>query len=217
MNDINVRPYRKSDRGFVRDIAWDTAYFGKPAGAFFDGKEILCSFLTEYFTDYEPESCFVAEVDGRVIGYLIGAKNTNNLSRTFKAKIFPYLLIQSILKGIFLKKKNVKFLYCCFRSFFGHEFDMPEISKDYPATLHINLEEKFRNSGIGSRLIAAYLNYLDIKRIPGVYLATLSDSAAVFFKKQGFDLLYSGRRSYFWYLLHKDIPVYIFAKKLELF
>lgn len=91
---------------------------------------------------------------------------------------------------------------------------MPDFSKEYPATLHINLEEGSRNLGAGSKLISSYLEYLLSKKVPGVYLPTLSDKAAGFFRKQGFNLLYEGRRSYFRNALQKDVPLYIYAKKL---
>ncbi|HQP91597.1 MAG TPA: GNAT family acetyltransferase, partial [Candidatus Omnitrophota bacterium] len=73
MNDITVRKFSPGDRQAVRDIAWDTAFMGETASVFFDDKEILCDFLTEYFTDFEPDPFFVAESGGRVVGYLAGS------------------------------------------------------------------------------------------------------------------------------------------------
>ena len=87
LEDVVIRQYRKQDREFVRSIAWDTAFFGSPAEIFFSEKKILADFLTLYFTDYEPESCFVAENQGRVVGYLIGAKSKSILCGTFQFKI----------------------------------------------------------------------------------------------------------------------------------
>lgn len=215
MEEAIIRRYQKGDRKFVRDIAWETAFIGKPANEFFDDKEILASFLTQYFTDYEPESCFVAESNGEVIGYLLGSKNAAVLTKTRQDKIYLRLLIQAILCGVWLKKKNMSFIFHCLISFLRQEFKMPDLSKEYPATLHINLEEYFRELKIGSRLIAAYLDYLSQQKIPGVYLATMSDKASEFFSRQGFNLLYKGHRSYFRYILQKDVPIYIYAKKLQ--
>jgi len=209
-----IRRYRKEDRDFVRKIAWGTAFRGERADIFFAGKDILMDFLTQYFTDYEPESCFVAEVDGRVIGYLIGAKNAVVLEKIYRAKILPSLLFRLIMSGGIFKKKNMVFLFHCLRSFLRKEFTMPDFSKEYPATLHINLEENFRNAGIGSRLISTYLDYLLKERICGVRLATMSDKAGEFFVNHGFHLLHKGRRSYFRSIMHKDIPIYIYGKKL---
>ncbi len=106
------------------------------------------------------------------------------------------------------------FFFHCLISFLRQEFIMPDFSKEYPACLHINLEENWRNLKIGSRLITTYLDYLAKAKIQGVYLATLSDRASEFFMKQGFNLLYKGSRSYFRYILHKDVPIYIYGKRL---
>lgn len=209
-----IRKYRSDDRESVRNISWDTAFLGSPADIFFFGKNILADFLTLYFTDYEPQSCFVAENKGRVVGYLIGAKNIGAISASFKFKTAARLLIKAITGNEFFKKKNLIFSFNCLLSFFRGEFSMPDFSKGYPATLHINIGKGFRGQNIGSRLMSAYLDYLVKEKVPGVSLATMSDKAAEFFKKQGFNLLHAGRRSYLRYLLHKDLPVYIFGKKL---
>jgi len=212
--DAIIRQYRSDDREPVRNISWDTAFVGSPADIFFFGKTILTDFLTLYFTDYEPESCLVAENEGKVVGYLIGAKNRGAISAVFKFKIIARLLIKALAGEEFFKKKNLIFFFNCLLSFIRCEFSIPDFSKEYPATLHINIGKGFRQHNIGSRLMSAYLDYLVKEKVPGVSLATMSDKAARFFKKQGFNLLHAGRRSYLRYLLHKDLPIYIFGKKL---
>ena len=99
-------------------------------------------------------------------------------------------------------------------SFLKGEFSEPDFSKDYPATLHINIQEGLRGSDIGSGLITAYLGYLKKEGVRGLHFATLSERASNFFSKQHFDLLYKGRRSYFRYILHRDLPLYIYGKRL---
>lgn len=214
LKDVIIRQYRRQDREFVRGIAWDTAFVGKPAEIFFSGKDTLADFLTLYFTDYEPESCFVAENNGRVVGYIIGANDTQKLSLIFLFKIIPRLLLKAILTGDILKRKNLRFLLNLLVSLARREFSMPDFSKDYPATLHINVDKDFRHLKIGSRLISEFLSYLAKEKIRGVFLATMSERAAKFFSKEGFSLLYTVGRSYFRYLAHKDMPVYIFGKRL---
>jgi GNAT superfamily N-acetyltransferase len=214
MEEVIIRQYHGGDRQDLREIAWDTAFLGNPASTFFNDKEILADFLTLYFTDYEAESCFVAEANGRVIGYIIGVRDTAILARVFKLRVLPRIIIKSIINLTLLKKKNRVFIFHCLLSFFKGEFTQPAFATVYPATLHINLAARFCNRGIGSRLMTAYLDYLRQKNIVGVHLATLSEGASLFFRKQGFNLLYEGKRSYFRYLLQKDAPIYIYGKKL---
>lgn len=215
MERVVIRQYRKKDRDFVRDIAWSTAFMGEPASTFFEDRQILTDFLTIYFTDYEPESCFVAEVDNVVIGYLLGAKDVAVMERILRTKIWVRLFVKFLIKGTISRMKNIIFIFHCLLSYLRGEFKDPDFSKQYPACLHINIKQGFRDSGIGTKLIAACLDYLAQGKIKGVHLATMSDKAGFFFVKQGFDLLYKGNRSYFRYILHRGTLVYIYGKKLQ--
>ncbi|MCX5687341.1 MAG: GNAT family N-acetyltransferase [Candidatus Omnitrophica bacterium] len=214
MEDIVIRKYKRKDRQVVRDIAWETAFMGKPASVFFSDREIFSDFLTLYFTDYEPESCFVAESKGNVVGYLIGAEDEAKLKKIFIFKIIPMLFIKAITRGVLLKKKDSEYLKNCFNGFLNGEFRSPDFSEDYPAILHINIMESFRKLGIGSKLISSFLEYSTVKKIKGVHLSTMSEEGGKFFKNNGFNLVYSAPRSYFKHILSKDIIVCIYGKKL---
>jgi ribosomal protein S18 acetylase RimI-like enzyme len=214
MNNIIIRPYQKKDRAAVREIAYATAFFGESGQTFFPDQEILSDVLTGYFTDCEPSSCFVAETDNLVIGYLIGAKKAELVLKGFLTKIMPRLFLKSVWRRTFFKCKNLKFIYYFLRSYFLGEFDLPEPIDLYPATLHINVRDGYRNLGIGAKLIDTYCQFLIREKVTGVFLQTMSENASRFFQQQGFTILQQGKRTYFRYLLNKDIPIYLCGKKL---
>ncbi|MFA5286745.1 MAG: hypothetical protein WC394_00520 [Candidatus Omnitrophota bacterium] len=209
-----IRKYNSHDRAVVRQICCETALMGEPSAIFFDDDEIFADALTGYFTDYEPESCFVAEYDNNVIGYLLGAKDVRRMDKIFTDKITVPLLIKALQRGVFFHKKNIKFLFRVFLSLMKGEFKTPVFSKDYPATLHINIIKGYRMAGIGSKLINAYLGYLRALAVKGVYFATISDKAGEFFRKKSFQVLFKGERSYFRYFLDKNVPAYIYGMQL---
>jgi GNAT superfamily N-acetyltransferase len=214
MGSVTIRKYMSRDRSRVRQIAWDTAFIGRPASAFFEDQEVLKDFLTFYFTDHEPGSCFVAESGTEVIGYLLGCIDSGKLDRVSALSIFPRFLIKMIARNTFFRLKNIRCGWHMLISFFKKELVSPDFSRKYPATMHINIKEGFRRSGVGSRLMTAYLAYLKEHNVPGVRLATYSPVAGEFFKKAGFELLFKRRRTYFRYILKSDVTVYIYAKKL---
>ena len=214
MKEAVIRPYKREDRPQLRNIAWKTAFMGEPGDIFFDSKELLVDFLTLYYTDYEPESAFVAESEGRVIGYLTGAKEVRILRKVFHTKILGRLCCDVLFQGAFLKKKNIIFIFNLLKSLLKGELMTPDFSKDYPATLHINLEKDFRGAGVGARLIAAYLEYLAREKVAGVHFGSISEAGASFFKKHNFEVLYQAQRSYFRYILHKDLPACVFGKHM---
>ena len=214
--EIKIRKFNIDDRVAVRDINYATALLGDSAEKFFDDQEIFADALTRYFTDYEPQSCFVAESGGTIVGYLIGTKDACIADRIMGGRIVLPLVLKAFFRGVFFKLKNILFLLDCMRSFVRGEFFAPSFYKDYPATLHINLREGFRGQASGGRLIDAYLNYLKSENVKGVYLCTMSDKAAEFFTAQGFTLLHEGKRSYFRRYLGRDVTSRIFGKKITL-
>ena len=76
--NVKIRPYQKEDKGFIRKISGDTANRGKPVETFFKDREVMEDLLTLYYTDFEPQSSWVAEYEGRVVGYLTGCLNHNS-------------------------------------------------------------------------------------------------------------------------------------------
>ncbi|MCL4377841.1 MAG: GNAT family N-acetyltransferase [Actinobacteria bacterium] len=213
---IIIRKYKKKDRAKVREIACDTAFMGECAEIFFEGREFLADSITLYFTDYEPGSCFVAELEGKVIGYLIGSKNEKKMNFIFLFKIAPRLFIRSFSSKVIFSKKNWKFIAESVKSFFKGELGSPDFpEKDYPALLHINIEKNYRNYGIGNMLMDAYLIYLKNEKITGVHLTTQSENAFKFFERSGFVPIYETKRSYFKYILNRKVRFIYYGKKIS--
>jgi GNAT superfamily N-acetyltransferase len=214
MNEIVVRPYRERDRQAVRRIAWETAFMGKPADAFFSDRKLFEDFLTIYFTDYEPESCFVADDAGSVVGYLIGAKDEHRIASVMMARVVPRLFLRLLVRDSFLLKQ-INFIFRVIVSSIRGEFKGEDFYRDYPAVLHVNLNEDSRGKGAGKRLIAAYIDYLKQASVCGVHLATMSPDAGAFFEKQGFVLLARYTRSYFRHITGSDSEVMIYGLTLK--
>lgn len=214
-DNIIVRNFKEQDRPVLRQISIDTAFMGKPASLFFEGNKVLADVLTLYFTDYEPDSCFVAVKDNQVIGYIIGSKDVSVMERVFKFKILPRLIIESVHEGILLKTKNIRFFIHCISSVFRGEFFVPNFSREYPATFHINIDTKFRGLSIGKMLMEHYLSYLKQNLVSGVHCSTISEGAGNFFIKQGFVLLFRKKRTYWERYSGKDSSLYILGRKLK--
>lgn len=213
--EIVIRPYNKEDREAIRKICCDTAFMGQPMEIFFDDREILADIFTSYYTDYEPESIFVADFKGNVVGYLIGCKNITTKEKVFSRFILPRVLISFIKKGLIFKKKTLRFLFHAIKSLLKGEFQKPKVPKDYPADLHINIDENFRRFGLGTKLMDVFFEYLRNNRIPGIHLATFSEQGINFFLKMGFTLLWERKTSQWRYLINRDIKTSTFGKLLK--
>ena len=73
-NSFTIRNYRPSDREAVRTLCCSTGFLGEPIDPVYEDRELFADFLTTYYTDHEPESCFVLEIEGRISGYLLGCR-----------------------------------------------------------------------------------------------------------------------------------------------
>lgn len=213
MADVVIRKYRPQDRDAVRRIALETAMMGEPASRFFDGEEVLADFLTIYYTDCEPGSCFVAEANGQVVGYLIGSRDTRAMDRIFHQRFLWPLIWKALCQGIVLRNGRLIGRSLVFALRGG--FYIPDFYPDCPATLHINLLDGFRRCGAGKALMRAYLEYLKDAGVRGVRMATMSEASGAFFATQGFERLYASTRPYFRDALGRDVPLFVYGKKIE--
>jgi GNAT superfamily N-acetyltransferase len=175
--EFQVRNYEARDREAVRWICCETGFMGEPVEAYFEGREVFADMWTLYWTDYEPESAFVAEVEGKVVGYLLGCLDSARQEEIFKREIQPRILKRAFVDGIFFKMKNLRYLYRVFRSSIRGEFNEPRkmMNTEYPAHLHTNIAPpEYRGKGIGKALMLSYLMYLRRHQVPGVHLVTTS-------------------------------------------
>jgi GNAT superfamily N-acetyltransferase len=212
---FTIRPYEPRDRRAVRFISLSTAMMGEPAARFVDGDEVLADLLTRYHTDLEPQSSFVAEKDGEVIGYLIGALDTAQADRLSFFRTFWPTFFKALFTGFFLKTKNWRLFQQVIPFAFCGGYNMPDFSREYPATLHINILNGHRSMGIGAALMNAYLELLSEKKVKGLRMATMSEKAGEFFARSGFQLLFQGRRPYFRHLIGQDVPLLVYGKRMH--
>jgi len=72
--NVLIRRYEARDRDAIRRLCCETGFLGKAIDPVFEDRELFADYLTSYYTDIEPESCFVLEQDGEVKGYLLGSR-----------------------------------------------------------------------------------------------------------------------------------------------
>src|SRR5919109_2170031 len=73
-SQYSIRSYDPGDRVAIRNLCCATGFLGDPIDPVFQDRELFADFLTTYYTDQEPESSFVLEVDGEIRGYLLGSR-----------------------------------------------------------------------------------------------------------------------------------------------
>ena len=211
--NMKIRNYQIEDRDAIRKTSLESSVLGEYRTSIFD-EEILADLLTMYFTDYEPLSCFVALKVNKVIGYIIGAQDVRKMRRLMKYKIIPRLIYKALGHRQLLCRNNLILMKNIISSYLKGEFIAPDFSKEYPATLHINIRAEYRRQNLGSLLVDYFLDFLKRKNIRGVHFGVMSESAKDFFIKLNFNILFTGKYSFPRYLIGEDIPHYIMGKQI---
>jgi len=186
--DVVIRPYEPRDRARVRHICFVTGYMGDPVDWLWRDAESFADVFTAYYTDAEPESALVAEVDGSVEGYLLGCVDSRRAWN-------PALVVGRHLlrRGIAFRPGTAGVIWRSFGDIVtdGIRHQLPPRSAydpRWPAHLHIDLLPSIRGRGVGRRLVDRWLGTLRDLGVPGCHLETWGENAAAiaFFEALGF-------------------------------
>ncbi|MCX6353533.1 MAG: GNAT family N-acetyltransferase [Candidatus Aureabacteria bacterium] len=189
MTSLSIRRYDPSDRADVRRICADTALYGEPVDRFIYDPDLVVDGLLRYYTDFEPESLFVAVAEGRVIGYLVGCVDTKRYERIFRYRIVPSLALKLIFRGDVLRPWLWKVLAALVKAGVNRAQFLKNIIQIYPAHCHMNMDPRHRREGVGARLCATFLDYLRDCGVKGVHISSATEVGKRFFSKMVFTLL----------------------------
>lgn len=191
MPDVVVRPYEPSDRDQVRRICHVTGFMGEPAGWMWRDEPSFADAFSGYYTDVEPESATVAVIDDRVVGYLLGCRDSDRATDPAMA-----VARHVVRRGIAFRPGTAPMIW---RSALDVATDLGRrrvrpgdyAYRDgaYPAHLHINLLPEARGTGVGGRLVRGWLDRLRADGVPGCHLQTMAENtrAVAFFEAMGFE------------------------------
>jgi hypothetical protein len=182
-----IRPYESRDREAVRSICCDTADRGEPVENFFPDREVFADLLTAYYTDFEPESSWVGESGGEVIGYLTGCLDTRRFIRIMALSIAPRILIKVIRRSILKHPQARQFIRSNLRVWLSGSGKNVSLH-EYPSHLHINLKHGARAKGLGCDLVSRFLVQAKAAGSCGAHANVREDSdrARKFFEGLGF-------------------------------
>jgi ribosomal protein S18 acetylase RimI-like enzyme len=152
-----IRPYRSDDRAAVRALCADTGFLGRPIDPAFEDRELFADYLTGYYTDKEPESTFICELDGEVQGYVMGSRFPKKKKR-YEAWTLPLLVVRGLWR-YFAKPYNA-----ASRKYV--RWILTRARKEIPFTppgiphFHINIRPEARSVAATRELVDIFLHYL---------------------------------------------------------
>lgn len=186
--EVQIRPYEPRDRAAVRQICADTADAGQPVERFFPDREVIADLLTNYYTQFEPQSTFVADDGSRVVGYLTGCLNTKRFVRVETWRIAPVVFMKAVGRGTLWHPQTVRLVRANIGMWLTTGHRAGPALKKYPAHLHINLQDGVRGQRIGHRLVEAFFERARGAGVRGVHAGVSANNprACHFFEELGF-------------------------------
>jgi hypothetical protein len=182
-----IRSYRRSDREAVRKLCCNTGFLGEPIDPVYEDRQLFADFLTTYYTDHEPESSFVVEIDGEIRGYLLGCrKPLQNQLYSFWQNVS--LFIKALTRYFRYNQSSRRFI----RWTLVHGWrEVPAAPRRIPH-FHINLLPDARKMSTTRALMSAYLSYLyqqGEKHVYGQIVTFESRRGEKMFERYGFKVL----------------------------
>ena len=215
MKEMIIRHYQPGDREAIFQIACDTAFFGDPVEAYLEDRRLFFDAFYRYYTNYEPQHAWVVDEGERAIGFLMGCTNSQRHDRLMALWMLPGTLLRSLLGRYRFGPRTWTYLKALVKA--GRQGEFPEAAyQDYPAHLHINIEQGWRGYGLGRKLIQAYLDQLKTEGINGVHLNTTDRNVAAckLYESMGFHLL-DARKTELWsFLFPEPVENRLYGKEL---
>jgi GNAT superfamily N-acetyltransferase len=202
MTRVTIRQYTEKDREAISQICADTGFVGKPIDQIFEDRQLFVDISATFYIKKEPEHIFVAIVDRKIVGYIIGWLNPH-LERVIGWDIFrtACTMTWKALTGQY-KKRSVEYVKWIVFKGIAETPSHP----NHAARFHINIRKEYRGLGIGKKLFARYEKLLRKKRIKRYYGNTIdcqqTRDTTGFFRKQGLEV-------------YDFIETSIFKKKLK--
>ena len=184
---FSIRAFRPNDRAAVRRLCCQTGFLGLPIDPVYEDCELFADFLTTYYTDHEPESCFVLEVEGQLKGYLLGSrKPLLNQLYSFQQNIV--LFARALLRYPRYNERSRRFIRWVVMNGWR---EVPAAPRRTPH-FHINLLPEARKISTTRALMSAYLGYLyrcGEKRVYGQIVTFESRRGEKMFERYGFRVM----------------------------
>lgn len=194
MSPALIRPALPADEARLGEIAYLTGYFGNSAATYFPDRQLFADLWIRAYFRLPAAVGFVAQVDGDVVGYVIGSANEvayrRALARVVADTVVPGLLTRRYTRPL----SGLAYLLRTLR------YPSPHAPvSEFPAHLHLNLLPLARGLGLGLGLLQAFLERSGQLGVPGVQLSTTDQNHAALglYAKAGFTVA-AAERSGLW-------------------
>lgn len=179
----HIRPYRASDLPALYEICLRTGAAGRDATELVEDRTLFGALFAAPYGVLEPEHAFVLDDGtGAAVGYVLGAIDTVAFEARCEATWWPPLRERHPLTegGAALDDLLIHLVH-------HRSVPDPQIVREHPSHLHIDLLPSAQGAGWGARLLDALYDRLTLDGSPGVHwgVSTANEPAIGFYRHLG--------------------------------
>ncbi|TDE08924.1 GNAT family N-acetyltransferase [Jiangella asiatica] len=186
-----VRPYAPGDDAALYDICLRTGDNGGDASHLYADPRVLGEIFVGPYLRFEPSLAFVVD-DGAVAGYVLGARDTTEFSKSCEREWWPPLRERYPREAFPDGTPDAR----CVALIHEPRRADPSVVDEYPAHLHIDMLPRVQGHGMGRALMERLLTALHDAGAPGVHLGVgaANTRAIGFYERMGFATLETSDR-----------------------
>ncbi|EAR08852.1 GNAT family N-acetyltransferase [Reinekea blandensis] len=176
-----IRPAQLSDLPYLYDICLRTGLNGDDATNALKDPFMVGHYFAAPYLFFQPECCFVVDIEGRPSGYIIGTTDSQAYYQWLNEQWLPQL------RRKYPRASGISSLESFLYEIIHEDALTPSFCRDYPAHLHIDLLPVCQGRGLGQQLIDTFLGEMRKNQVPGVHLGVSLDNtrACRFYQKMG--------------------------------
>ncbi len=184
---LTFRKAVPQDEDALYAICLATGDSGKDATHVYADDKIVGNIYAVPYLHLCPGSAFVAEDGEGVCGYIVGATDTAAYEKLLEQAWWPKLRERYPIaeeEGNLLPEEHRKRV-----AFIHQPSQMPAaVLQNYPAHIHMNLLERARGTGGGSRLLSMWVEMARGRGTPGIHLGANPENhtGIAFWQSRGF-------------------------------
>lgn len=183
-----LRLARPDDLDALYHICLKTGDFGQDASPLHDDPKVIGHIYAGPYLVLQPELAVVAEQDGVVVGYCIGARDTLAFADRMERDWWPALRAQYPCPD---PAKRADWTADQTRAWTIHnpELSPKEAYGAFPAHVHMNLLPQAQGQGLGHRLLGFWFEQARVQGLRAVHLGANAENhrAVAFWAKNGFE------------------------------
>ena len=188
MPHAEIRPAEPGDVDAVYDICVRTADAGEDASDQIDAPELFGHLYAGAYLAHAPETSFVAVDDEGVVGYVVGATDSEGFAQILEEKWWPPL--RDEYPADVERRDLDSLLVALMHSPAGPE---PDVCATHPSHLHIDLLPRAQGIGLGRRLMETIADAFAARGSTGLHLgvSTRNHRAIAFYRHLGMHELHA--------------------------